>query len=198
MFEVEKKYVVTEKQKKRLIKGAEFLGEKIIVDEYFDTEDYNLTLNDMWLRCRNGTFEINLPMDKNGKGFANRYQEVEGEDKIRQIFAINPEKSFREDIRSFGYETFLRCSTERREYKKGKFKIIFDEADFGDFKFSISEIELMVENAGEIQKASEEIFEFSRKQGLVNKNNQGKIIEYLRAKKPKHFKALVERGVVVE
>jgi hypothetical protein len=56
----------------------------------------------------------------------------------------------------------------------------------------------MVENAGEIQKASEEIFEFSRKQGLVNKNNQGKIIEYLRAKKPKHFKALVERGVVVE
>lgn len=197
MFEVEKKYVVNERQKERLIEGAEFLGEKIIVDEYFDTKEYNLTLNDMWLRCRNGTFEIKLPMGKNDRGLANRYQEVEGEDRIRQIFAINPERSFREDIKSFGYETFARCSTTRRKYKKDKFIIVLDKADFGDFKFSISEIELMVEDAGEMQKASKEIAEFGKKQGLVDKNSQGKIIEYLKAKKPKHYKALVEGRVVV-
>lgn len=198
MYEIEKKFILSGKEKKKLLEGAEFLAEKNIVDTYFDTPEFALTKNDIWLRCRDGIFELKLPMQKNGKGLANKYQEIEGEEKIRQIFAITPEKSFLEDIASFGYENFCICRTSRKEYAKGKFKIVLDKADFGDFQYEIAEIEAVVADEKNMQKASDEIFAFARSCGLKTENLRGKIIEYLFRKKPKHYKALVGEGVVVE
>ena len=198
MIEIEKKFILTDAQRERLSENAEFLGERTFTDVYYDTPEYALTKNDIWLRTRNGKFELKLPLQKNGKGLANHYHEVEGEEKIRQIFDIVPMGSFLEDIQSFGYASFGEFKTTRREYKKEKFTIDLDEVDYGNFKYSIVEVELLVESEKEIKKANDEILAFADLMGLENKNLRGKMPEYLFRQKPDHYKALVDAGVVIE
>ena len=207
MIEIEKKFILTDAQRERLSENAEFLGERTFTDVYYDTPEYALTKNDIWLRTRNGKFELKLPLQKNGKGLANHYHEVEGEEKIRQIFDIVPMGSFLEDIQSFGYASFGEFKTTRREYKKEKFTIDLDEVDYSDFKYSVAEIEILIEtchsrmmgeNEKEIKKANDEILAFAELMGLENKNLRGKMSEYLFRKKPDHYKALVDAGVVIE
>lgn len=199
MFEIEKKFILTDEQEKRLIDGAEFLGEKIFTDIYYDTEQYALTKNDIWLRSREGRFELKLPAGKNrGGNFMNQYSEVEGEDKIRQVFDIAECGSFLQDIRSFGYAPLFRLKTTRKKYKKGKFMIDFDQVDSEGFEYSLVEIELMVADEKDIPAANGEILAFAQSMGLRIENVRGKGTEYLLRKKPEHYRALVEAGVVIE
>ena len=202
MIEIEKKFILTDAQRKKMLENAEFLGEKTFTDVYYDTPEYTLTKNDIWLRTRNGKFELKLPLQKNGYGLTNQYHEIEGEEKIRQIFGIVPRGSFLEDIQSFGYASFGKFKTTRREYKKEKFTIDLDEVDYGDFKYSVAEIELLIENEKEIKKANNEILAFADLMGLSSpaggKNLRGKMSKYLFRHKPKHYKALVDAGVVIE
>lgn len=214
MIEIEKKFLLTDAQKEKLLEKAEFLGEKTFVDVYYDTPEYVLTKNDIWLRARDGKFELKLPLQKNGSGLTNQYHEIEGEEKIRQIFDIVPNGSFLEDIQSFGYAAFCECKTARRKYQKEKFTIDLDEVTFfensaqggseyvRDFKYSIAEIELIIASEKEIKKANDEILAFADLMGLNpqagGKNLRGKVLEYLFRRKPEHYKALVEAGVVVE
>jgi adenylate cyclase class IV len=198
MFEIEKKFILTGEQEKRLTEGAEFLGEKTFTDIYFDTAEYALTKNDIWLRSREGAFEVKLPMRKNSFGGTNQYNEIDGEEKIRQVFGIVPEKSFLEDIRSFGYAPFCQFKTTRKKYRKGKFTIDLDDVDFGDFRYSLAEIELMVTEEKGIPSANEEILKFAKSLDLKIENVRGKGTEYLLRKKPEHYRALVEAGVVIE
>jgi len=198
MIEIEKKFILTNVQKEKLLKNAEFLGEKTFTDIYYDTPEYALTKNDIWLRARNGKFELKLPLQKNGYELTNQYHEVEGEEKIRQIFDIVPMRSFLEDIQSFGYASFGEFRTIRKEYKKEKFTIDLDEVDFGDSNYSIAEIELLVESEEEIKKANNEILTFAKLMGLRSENLRGKMSEYLFRQKPEHYKALVDAGVVIE
>lgn len=121
MIEIEQKFILAKAQKKKLLESAEFLGEKTFVDVYYDTVEYALTKNDIWLRSRDGKFEVKLPFSKNGHGFTGQYNEIEGEEKIRQIFDIVPEGSFLEDIQSFGYESFCKCKTIKKKHNKENF-----------------------------------------------------------------------------
>lgn len=198
MYEIEKKFILTDAQKKKLVKGAEFLGEMVFTDVYYDTKECALTKNDIWLRCRGGQWELKLPMQKNGKGKTNQYNEIEGEEKIRQIFDVAPEKSFLEDIQAFGYEPFCEIKTIRKKYKKGKFNIDLSDTEAEGFKYAVSEIEIMIEDKKDAEKASAEIFEFAKSLGLEIEDVRGKVIEYLKQKRPDHYQALVEAGVVVE
>lgn len=210
MIEIEKKFILTDAQKKRLLEKAEFLGEKTFIDVYYDTPEYALTKNDIWLRARDGNFELKLPLQKNEKGLTNQYHEIEGEEKIRQIFGIVPKGNFLEDIQSFGYAAFCECKTTRKKYRKEKFIIDLDEVIFHkdsaqggsnhvrDFKYSIAEIELIIASEGEIKKANDEILAFADLMGLENKNLRGKVLEYLLRHKPEHYKALVDAGVVIK
>ena len=61
MIEVEKKFILTTEQEKSLIEGADFLGEKKFTDIYYDDEDFSLTKKDLWLRNREGRFELKIP-----------------------------------------------------------------------------------------------------------------------------------------
>lgn len=53
MIEIEKKFLLTEAQRARLLKDAKKLEDKKVEDSYFDTSDYRLTTKDYWLRLRN-------------------------------------------------------------------------------------------------------------------------------------------------
>jgi adenylate cyclase class IV len=198
MFEVEKKFLLNKEQEKKLIDGAEFIGEKVFTDIYYDAVDYCLTANDKWLRSRSGKFELKLPFNKIGeerKG--DLYDEIEDEDKIREIFNVQKDFAIEEGLKSNGYLKFCICKTTRRKYKKDGFGIDIDFVDYNDdFTYGLAEIELMVENESEMPKAIENIINFAKQSGLEVKYVRGKVIEYMKRKRPDHFQALVNSGLI--
>ncbi len=201
MIEIEKKFKLNQEEKERLLIGADFLGEKIFTDVYFDTADFTLTKNDIWLRRRGNSLELKLPIYQAEKKEATQYQEITGEEKIREIFAVAPVLDFENDIKVFGYEAFCKLKTVRKEHLKSGFIIDFDKTTSDiqgeqDFNYQIVEIELLVENINEILSANKKIEKFAKINNLKFERIRGKVAEYLSQKRPKHFKALVEAGVV--
>ena len=198
MIEVEQKFILSEKDMERLTAGADFLGEKTFTDIYYDSGEFALTKNDMWLRKRGDQFELKIPMHLEGNKTGQQYQEIEGEEKIREIFAIAPIVSFEKDIAAFSYAPFCQCMTTRRKFKRDGFIIDLDVVEYEDFGYNIGEIELMVEEKTEIPAAIEKIEIFAKENDLKIAPVRGKVIEYLKRKKPDHYKALVEAGVVID
>lgn len=196
MFEVEQKFILSAEDSGHLTAGAEFLGEKKFTDTYYDTAQYTLTKNDIWLRKRGAEFDLKLPMREMENSFTQQYQEIEGEDKIREIFAVAPVGSFEEDIGALDYAPFCVCVTTRKKFKKGIFNIDLDTVEYGDFVYNIGEIELMVSEKKEIPEATKKIEIFARKNKLKLERVRGKVLEYLLRKKPEHYRALVEAGVI--
>ena len=196
MIEVEQKFILSDKDLERLTAGADFLSEKTFTDIYYDTAQYTLTKNDIWLRARAGKYELKIPMREMADSLAQQYNEIEGEEKIRELFAITPRVDFAADILEFGYRPFCALRTTRKKYKKDGFVIDLDLVECADFVYNIGEIELMVNEKAEIPKAIEKIEAFAKKNKLKITYVRGKVLEYLKRKKPEHYQALVEAGVV--
>ncbi|KKP97476.1 MAG: hypothetical protein US25_C0002G0021 [Candidatus Moranbacteria bacterium GW2011_GWE1_36_7] len=198
MFEVEKKIILSESDIVRLIEGGKFLSEKTFTDVYYDTEEFALTKNDIWLRKRGDDFDLKLPMHLGDNNFSQQYQEIEGEEKIREIFAIAKLNDFESDINAFGYKPFCNCATTRKKYRKEGFIIDLDSVVYDDKGvYNIGEIELLVEEKKQMAEALEKIEKFAQKNELKSVPVRGKVIEYLLRSKPDHYQALVEAGVVV-
>lgn len=196
MIEVEKKFTLSEDDKARVVQDAEFLGEKSFTDTYYDTSDFALTTSDKWLRLRGDRFELKLPMNE-GKGAGDRrldqYEELDTDEAILQALNLALDDSLKQTLEVNGYEPFSTFTTTRKKYKKGDFVIDLDEMDFG---YSIGEIELMVEDQSEMQKALERILAFAQEHGLSVAPVRGKVVEYIKRNNPAHYKALEEAGVL--
>lgn len=197
MIEIERKFALKDGDRERLIDGAEFLKEKIIFDSYYDTDDYSLTSKDIWLRSRNGKFELKFPL--HGKEGLNReadqYEEITTDDGIRSRLNLAGEKSLEVDLEENGYKPFCSYKTTRQEYKKGIFIIDIDEADFGDSSHQLAEIELEASDKSAIKETIAKILVFAKGLGLSNDKIRGKVTEYLRRYRIDHYRALVKAGV---
>lgn len=199
MFEVEKKFILSESDIARLVEDADFVGEKTFTDIYYDTKEFALTKNDIWLRKRGEDFELKLPMHLGDKNFSQQYQEIEGEEKIREIFAIAAINDFESDINAFGYKPFCNCVTTRKKFEKEGFVIDLDTVVYDDKSiYNIGEIELMVKEKQQMPEALEKIEKFAQKNELKSLPVRGKVIEYLLRSKSEHYRALVAAGVVAE
>lgn len=196
MIEVEKKFLLDEEQEKKIITEAKFIFEKIFTDIYYDKSDYSLTKNDKWLRQRSGKWELKVSLDKTAGRKGDIYDEIEDENKIREILNIPVEDNFEDDLIRSGYSEFCSCKTTRKKYKLGGYGVDIDFVDFGDFNYSLAEIELMAEQEREVKYALQKIIELADYLGLENKYVMGKVLVYLERKKPEHFQVLVNSGVV--
>ncbi|XP_043081745.1 thiamine-triphosphatase [Puntigrus tetrazona] len=81
--EVERKFVCDAKIMGKLQDiGAECIGERRFRDQYFDSPDFILTLQDFWLRRREGSWELKCPTvsgtapDKDTETLCTRYREI--------------------------------------------------------------------------------------------------------------------------
>ncbi len=196
MIEVEKKFILSELYKKRLIKDAEFLSERVFTDTYYDTKKFSLTSHDKWLRSREGRFELKLPLHKGEDRLADQYEELEDEQKIKVALNLPSNGNIVEDLVKAGYFPFCTCKTTRRKYKKEPFIIDLDSVDFQDFTYNIGEIELIVKEKSEIEGAIEKIMDFAKSQNFTIAPVRGKVIEYLKRAKPNHYQTLVKKNVV--
>jgi adenylate cyclase class IV len=195
MIEVEKKFILSEQDKKRLIKDTEFLSERVFIDIYYDTNIFSLTSKDMWLRSREGRFELKIPLHERIERLADQYDELTDEWKIREVLNLPSHGSLADDLTNAGYCPFCTCKTTRRKYKKKPFIIDLDVVNFQDFTYNIGEIELIVSDKSEIEHAIEKIVTFAKMHNLTTTPVRGKIIEYLKRAKPNHYQILVKCNV---
>lgn len=188
---------MSKEEKARLIDGADFFGEKILNDFYYDTKDYLLTTKDKWLRFRNNRFELKLPMPGNSRHrLIDQYEELEDEISIRRALNLPSKGTLLEDFKLAGYDVFCQCKTIRQKYKKGDFAIDLNDCEFENFNYKLAEIELLVENQELISAATARILQFAKDCGLNITPIYGKVIVYLEKYKPEHYRALVESGVI--
>jgi predicted adenylyl cyclase CyaB len=195
-IEVEKKFLLNDEDIKRLTAGATFINEKVFTDTYYDSDKFDLTREDKWLRLRDKNFQLKLPLN-NGLGSTKRkldqYKELESEDEIRYSLDIQKNSFFEEDLLTCGYKPFCKFATTRRKYKVGDFVIDLDKMDFG---YKIGEIELMVADESEMENALNRILDFAKEKSLVVAPVRGKVIEYLKRKNPGHYQELIDAGVI--
>lgn len=181
MIEIEKRFQPIEEQIKALLEGAEFVGEVLLHDIYYDYIDYRLLKNDIRLRERNGSFELKIGK-KSGVA-----EEIENEDEIAKYFGI------RGGLRNFVKNeliVFMDFSNNRKSYKKDGFNIDIDKMSFG---YEVCEIELLVEDENKIKEAEEKIVNFAKKYKLEPSKLLAKRIEYLKRFKPEIYKEVYEK-----
>ncbi len=195
MIEVEKKFLYNEATIKTLTEGAEFVGEKIFTDSYFDNETFSLTTKDIWFRKRGERFELKLPLNvKMEERVSDQYKELETEKEIADYFKWNlSEASLEELVKKSGFNPFATFTTTRKKYKKDDFTIDIDTTDFG---FNIIEIEIMVSEESDIEEGIKKILEFASSIGSELGYVCGKGVEFLKKNNPEHLQKLIEAKVV--
>jgi len=196
-FEIEQKFEPKLESVESLTAEAEFVGEKINHDEYFDNERYSLTTRDVWLRRRNGEFQMKVPFNEDIKDRTlDRYQELEGEEAIAEYFDWDLSARSFEDYLNENFAPFIDFESTRQKFgHPGGFTIDIDRTDFD---YDMLEIELLVDNKEEMPEAAERIRNEAKKHGLKVGYRYGKVIELIRRQSPEHFKKLVEAGVIKE
>jgi len=196
MIEVEKKFILTEEQEKALIHNAEFLGEKIFTDIYYDDSNYSLTKKDIWLRDRAGSFGLKIPMNESIEiRVLDRYKEFENDEEILKYFGASTDINLIDFINEKGYKPFCKFTTTRRKYKKEGFNIDLDAADFG---YNMAEIEFMTNDDLTLQQVTDSIIKFAEKHNIPSSGYsvRGKVLKYLELNNKEHLQALIDAKVI--
>lgn len=195
MIEVEKKFILTKKQEKRLTEEAKFLGEKKFTDTYYDDLDFSLTIRDIWFRDRDRKFELKLPMNFSiEERISDQYEELENDKDILKYFNADINKTLNDFLTEKEYKPFCKITTIRKKYKKEGFNIDLDSTDFG---YTNAEIEYMTDDVSKMEEITKSIIEFAKRHNMVSHGNiWGKVIEYVRRNNPKHFQALIDAKVI--
>ncbi len=184
MIEIEKRFQPTEGQLRELLEGAEFLGEAVNRDIYYDYQDLRFFDRGIRLRNRNGSFELKINTKKGSSKLGLVRNEIEDEEEIKKFLNIDI------PIQKFVDENMMVLSdyvNNRKKYKKGLFSIDLDDMDFG---YKLCEVELMVEDEDEISNAKNLISEFIKQHGIKIKKIPTKGEAYLRIKNPELCKRL--------
>lgn len=199
MIEVEKKFLLTPEQESRLIEGAELIGEKTIVDVYYDTADYDVTLANMWLRRRGEEFELKVPLRVSDDRTVDQYRELTDRTEICQALGLPADGTAVADVlKNAQHEPFMSPRTTRRTYRKDGFTIDLDTVTYegSDFRYTIAEIEKLVEDEADVPAAVERIITFARQHDLTTDQFiLGKVGAFLKSERPDHYQALVAVGM---
>lgn len=202
MIEVEAKFLLPEGLKEEFLRGAEFVKRKTNEDIYYDGAAFPLVLNDVWLRNRNGRFELKWGDIARNAASASQsgthYEEIENDAEIRARLKLPPNGDLAADLARAGYAPFCTCITDRSEYKNTDFVIDLDSARYKEipgFTYNLVEIELMVAGPEESDRARERILDFAQKHGFT-RSPEGKITEFIRRALPDLYEKLVAKGLI--
>jgi len=187
MIEIEKKFIPEKGDIERVTEGAEFISETINDDTYYD-KDFYLTKKDVYVRKRNGAFEMKVGIRRRGfEGIISTYEEVNNENAIREKLGITKKGTLEEDLEASGYSPFGAWKTTRRKYRKGDFTIDVDSVDYG---YEVVEIELLVGNLLDMDRATNKILDFAKESNLTKSAKTGKVSEFLKRNYPEEYKEI--------
>ncbi len=198
MIEIEKDFVMNATTEQRIALHADSVQELELHDMYFDTKDFDWSLQNIWLRSRNGVFELKTPVRCNQKHLTDQFHETTDQSMIRTVLNLPPSgNALLEDIQAAGFYVFCDCTTHRKKYRVGDFSIDVDDTTYvgTDFRYTTAEIELMIESEGGISQAEQRIFTFAQEYGFEPSTVRGKVGDYVHVIYPEHYQALAKAGI---
>ena len=183
--------------------GGTQLGSKSFTDIYYDTlPGCSLTRRDTWLRCRDGAWELKLPVEEDAKrsgGERTVFKEVEGAEPVnaalRELLPADAiASSLEETLKAAKLIPFAEFTTTRTKWKLGGCGLDADVASFGH---AVMEIEVLVKEKSEVAEAEAEINRVADLVGATPlKSMGGKLETFIRRHSPEVFAALVEEGIL--
>ncbi|KAL6462927.1 hypothetical protein MHYP_G00293490 [Metynnis hypsauchen] len=223
--EVERKFVCEpDIQDKLKDIRAECIGQYHFKDQYYDSTDFALTMEDFWLRRREGSWELKCPAasrtnpEKKADALCTNYREVTDLPQIKaevrkvmkrctgasedpsereQMDGYAEDDSWLQDLKlvCFAEYTTLRCSyVLESDGGEGRVRVDLDQADFG---YCVGEIEVLVSEGDDMQSAQQRIQKTAEKLGLGGeKKIQGKMDVYLQRYRPEHYAKLLSAHVL--
>ena len=196
MIEVEKKVHLDPIQLKKIQLKATFLHSKQIEDTYYDTDDFRYTLENIWIRKRNRSFEVKAAVVKES-GLIDRYDEIVQEELIIRKLGLKNTSSLPSLLEENGILPFCTFTTLRQKYQYKEFAIDLDRANFGALQYDVAEIELVVTSEEEIPIAENKINSLLQEFGLnSDKQVLAKLSYFLSKERPDHFNALKNAKVI--
>jgi adenylate cyclase class IV len=200
VIEIEKKFLLTPLQQQALLNDAQLVDERLVKDSYFDTDDYRITVNNLWFRKRNSSYELKVPLKTNSALPAiDKFHELTEIEEICKVLNLNKSADFESELLRNRIKAFMTCSTARKSYSKQGFRIDIDSATYlnSEFIYNIAEIELIVDDESEASRAERRILDFAKSFGLdTSKFILGKVAAYLKKEDTKHYSVLVNSGIL--
>lgn len=193
MIEVERKFRISTDIKSRLEQLSPTRHVTRFEDSYW-CED--LALNDMWLRQRNGAWELKFPVSRGRTKClgARVYRETVGPMVWEELSRLNGRSDqFVPYATLYTERTSLKCLWESREVE-----VVLDMCTTEDgFRYSVGELEILVELDAEVDDAATTLDHLAKSLNLVGQSDaDGKLIAYLKAKKKNLYNALALKGVI--
>ena len=188
MIEVEKKFLLTPSQKETIIQKAEFLKEVKFTDTYYDTSDYKLTLQGVYLRKRNQKFQLKSPIGNQKENKLDQFREITNDQDIIKFLNLDITQDLESQLTENKFLPLCKFETTRSKYKKDIFVLDFDIVDYPEFQWHIGEIELMVDSESDIPTAVQKIIEYAKTLGLEIAPVRGKVLHYIKITNPSLYK----------
>ena len=176
MIEIERKFVFTNNTVAQLLNaGARLVKEIELTDEYYDTDDFKMTLADFWLRRRNEKWQLKCPVAGHSSNagsllYGSVYREVDDIDEILELLrpllkatsTLTDNGILANYLRLNICSVFATICTHRMSYELDGFNVDLDCTDSG---YQIGEIEVMVPDESHIKEAEKRIKLFAEKMG---------------------------------
>ena len=186
MIEIEKKFEASEEDIGRITEDSKFIKESINKDTYYDREGFPLVKNNIFLRKRNGRFELKLYVAEKGSR-VDKYLELEDDETIKSKLNIPAQKDIDEYLAENEYVPFGSWETKRRRFEKDGFTIDVDSVDFGH---NVVEIELMIEEGEDTNEAADKILNFAKTIGLEEDKQEGKVMVFIKRNNPTAYEEI--------
>src|SRR5271167_4548511 len=114
MIEIEKKVRLSEEHLLEISKKGKLLGEKTFTDIYYDTPEYKLTTQNIWLRERDAKFELKAPVKVSGR--VDSYEEIVDDREILHRLQIDCSKTLPLCLKQSQIIPFCTFRTSRRQF----------------------------------------------------------------------------------
>lgn len=195
-IEIERKVRLEPHQMQKIIQQAALVKEIQIQDSYFDTDDYQYTIQNIWLRQRDGSFELKVGIKKEN-GAIDRYEEITDEHLILNHLRLDIGVNVQTALSQKKLIPFCSFLTLRKSYRLDEITIDIDDADFGDLRYRVAEIEMVVSDLSKMEEAEQKITHFIKEFDIdTSIPVPAKLSYYLYYKKPDYYQALVQSKVI--
>lgn len=194
MIEVEIKYAAIPVALERIRAEGTFIKERRMRNVYWDSPTWELTRKCLWLRERDGAWELKVPIA--GMPLGQAFHELETEAEICAHFSWNASVSVAEHVKNMGWEPFVDIATVREQWEWHGVHVDIDSSSYGNgARYDVVELELMAKNEVEAPKVREQIEGYAKELGLEGGEVYGKVLWYIREFRNEHFRALQSTGV---
>jgi CYTH domain len=215
VYEVERKFTISPSSRTTLLSAAARAAAPIhvatFVDEYFDDTYLALTLRDLWLRKRQGEWQLKHPLPSRRPASSlgkTVYGELEGAFGVWA--ALETHGVVRDGLSCFANLSTTRTSFQM-DFRGATIEVALDEcsssaqhreigAHAGPFEYRVGEVEIIEECLDKVQQAEGIVDEFCDVHGLAPSCDEapaGKLVAYLKAHRPDHYRQLVQAQIIL-